>query len=108
MFDPLKKERNIRLITPARTAFKLYVPQGGLRNNRKEFLWYHTEVQCPQQEGGTECVYFVMRYMHDIVMLAHKNPDIDWKVGLGSKSYTKKEINETRELWAKYFTLECL
>ena len=26
-------------------AFKLYVRQGGRKNNRKEFLWYHTDVQ---------------------------------------------------------------
>ncbi|XP_074371518.1 uncharacterized protein LOC141712461 [Apium graveolens] len=53
VFDSLKKERKIRLTTPARTAFKLYVPGGVKRNNRKEFLWIHTEVECPQQEGGT-------------------------------------------------------
>ena len=27
------------------SAFKLYVLQGGRKNNRKEFLWYHTDVQ---------------------------------------------------------------
>ncbi|KAK1382973.1 hypothetical protein POM88_020708 [Heracleum sosnowskyi] len=63
VFDSLRKERKIRLTTPARTAFKLYVPEGGLRNNRKEFLWHHTEVQCPQQEGGTECGFYVMRML---------------------------------------------
>lgn len=75
VFDSLKKERKIRLTTPARMyvkisnfmlynyyiepspisdvmkvyvfyrAFKLYVPQGGLKNNRKEFIWHPTEVQ---------------------------------------------------------------
>ncbi|KAL1809618.1 hypothetical protein ACET3Z_026608 [Daucus carota] len=54
VFDSLRRERDIRLTTPTRTAFKLYVPQGGRKNNRKEFLWYHTDVQCPQQLGGTE------------------------------------------------------
>ncbi|KAL8149281.1 hypothetical protein AgCh_006327 [Apium graveolens] len=63
VFDSLKKERKIRLTTPARMAFKLYVPQGGLKNNRKEFIWHHTEVQCPQQKGGTECGFFVMRVL---------------------------------------------
>ena len=28
--------------------------------------------------------------------------------GLGSRRYLKKEINEVRELWAEYFTVECL
>ncbi|KAL8105974.1 hypothetical protein AgCh_029694 [Apium graveolens] len=61
VFDPLKQEWKIRLTTPARTAYKLYVREGGLMNNRKEFLRHHSEVQCPQQEGGTECGFFVMR-----------------------------------------------
>ncbi|KAL8155015.1 hypothetical protein AgCh_000403 [Apium graveolens] len=92
-------ERNIRLTRHARTAFKLYEPGGGKRNNRKEFLWIHTEVECPQQEGGTECGFFVMKNMHDIVMLCQKDLNTNWKVGLGSRRSTKKEINEIRELW---------
>ncbi|XP_074332491.1 uncharacterized protein LOC141670505 isoform X1 [Apium graveolens] len=107
VFDPLKQERKIRLATPSLTAYKLYVREGGLMNNRKEFRWHHSEVQCPQQEGGTECGFFVMRYMHDIIMLSQKNSTINWKVGLGSRNYTKKEIKEIRELWAQFFTLEC-
>ncbi|KAL1805064.1 hypothetical protein ACET3Z_028132 [Daucus carota] len=93
VFDPLKKDRTIRLKTPARMAFKLYVSQGGQRNNRKEFLWHHTEVKCPQQ-GDMDSGFFVMRYMYDIVMLSQKNPNMNLKVGLGSRSYTRKEINE--------------
>lgn len=89
-------------------AFKLYAYQGGARNNKKEFLWHYVDVQCPQQEGGTECGYFVMKYMHDIVMLYQKDPNSNWNVCLASKSYTKKEINEIRELWAKFFIVECL
>ncbi|XP_074326989.1 uncharacterized protein LOC141664932 [Apium graveolens] len=82
VFDSLKKERKIRLTTPARMAFKLYVPQGGMKNNRKEFIWHHTEVQCPQQKRGTKCGFFVMRYMYDIVMLSQKNANMNWKVGM--------------------------
>ncbi|WOH00626.1 hypothetical protein DCAR_0519995 [Daucus carota subsp. sativus] len=58
-------------------AFKLYVPQGGRKNNRKEFLWYHTD--CPQQLGGTECGFFIMRYMYEIITLSQKNPNTNWK-----------------------------
>ncbi|XP_063942460.1 uncharacterized protein LOC108192509 isoform X2 [Daucus carota subsp. sativus] len=72
VFDSLKKERKIRLTIPARMAFKLYVSQSGLRNNRKEFIWHHTEVQCPQQVGGTECGFLVMRYMYDISCFLRK------------------------------------
>ncbi|KAK1393806.1 hypothetical protein POM88_012862 [Heracleum sosnowskyi] len=69
------------------------------RNNRKEFLWYHTEVQCPQQEGGTECGFYVMRYMYDIVMISQKNPNINWKKGLGSR--TLLDDNGTAEGFLK-------
>ncbi|KAL8101586.1 hypothetical protein AgCh_033474 [Apium graveolens] len=72
VFDSLKKERKIRLTTPVRMAFKLYVPQGGLKNNRKEFIWHHTEVQCPQQKGGTECGFFVMRVLVLEAMIERK------------------------------------
>ncbi|XP_074348081.1 uncharacterized protein LOC141686887 [Apium graveolens] len=61
VFDPSKQERKIRLAKPALTAYKLYVREGGLMNNRKEFLWHHSEY--PRQEGGTECGFFVMRVL---------------------------------------------
>ncbi|XP_063941001.1 uncharacterized protein LOC135149353 isoform X2 [Daucus carota subsp. sativus] len=110
VFDSLRRERDIRLTTPARTAYKLYVAQGGRKNNRKEFLWCHADVQCPQQQGGTECGLFVMRYMHEIFLLSQKNPNTNWKeaLGPGSRRYLKKELNEVRELWAEFFTVECL
>nr|XP_017221549.1 PREDICTED: probable sentrin-specific protease 8 [Daucus carota subsp. sativus] len=108
VFDSLRRERDIRLTTPTRTAYKLYVAQGGRKNNRKEFLWCHADVQCPQQQGGTECGLFVMRYMHEVFLLSQKNPNTNWKEGLGSRRYLKKELNEVRELWAEFFTVECL
>ncbi|KAK1385596.1 hypothetical protein POM88_023331 [Heracleum sosnowskyi] len=49
------------LVTLGQDPISLEKNKGGLRNNRKEFLWHHTEVQCPQQEGGTECGFYVMR-----------------------------------------------
>ncbi|KAL8131230.1 hypothetical protein AgCh_007230 [Apium graveolens] len=57
------KDKHYILAPYIQEAFKLYVPQGGLKNNRKEFIWHHTEVQCPQQKGGTECGFFVMRVL---------------------------------------------
>ncbi|KAL8128018.1 hypothetical protein AgCh_014811 [Apium graveolens] len=100
------KDKRYILAPYIQEAFKLYVPQGGLMNNRKEFIWHHTEVQCPQQKGGTEYGFFVMMYMYDIVMLSQKNANMNWKVGLGSRSYGRKEISEIREIWAQFFTLE--
>ena len=29
-------------------------------------------------------------------------------LGLGSRRYSKKELNEVQELWAEFFTVECL
>ena len=37
--------RHVMYIYLFHRAFKLYVPEGGLRNNRKEFLWHHMDVQ---------------------------------------------------------------
>ncbi|KAL1802690.1 hypothetical protein ACET3Z_031337 [Daucus carota] len=42
-------------------------------------------IKCPQQQGGTECGLFVMRYMHEIFLLSQKNPNTNWKEGLGSR-----------------------
>ncbi|XP_074331194.1 uncharacterized protein LOC141668280 [Apium graveolens] len=62
--------------------------------------------QCPQQEGGTECGYFVMRYMYDIIMLSrNKDPKIKWKEVLG-KRYKNEQIGEIRDIWADFFTRE--
>ncbi|WOH04534.1 hypothetical protein DCAR_0623943 [Daucus carota subsp. sativus] len=76
--DFLVANRNKRYILAPyiQEAFKLYVSQGGQRNNKKEFLWHHTE--CPQQ-GDMDSGFFVMRYMYDIVMLSQKQPDMNWK-----------------------------
>ncbi|KAL8146476.1 hypothetical protein AgCh_004274 [Apium graveolens] len=94
------KDKRYILAPHIQEAFKLYVSQGGMKNHRKEFIWHHIEVQCPPQKGGTKCVFFVMRYMYDILMLSQKNANMNWKVGLGSRSYGRKEISEIREIWA--------
>ncbi|KAL8103979.1 hypothetical protein AgCh_028265 [Apium graveolens] len=88
------KDKRYILAPYIQEAFKLYVPQDGMKNNRKELIWHHTEVQCPQQKRGRECGFFVMRYMYDIVMLSQKNANMNWKVSLGSRSYGRKEISE--------------
>ncbi|XP_074326054.1 uncharacterized protein LOC141664082 isoform X2 [Apium graveolens] len=73
-------------------AYKLYVREGGLMNNRKEFLWHHSEVQCPQQERGTACDFFVMRYIHDIIMLSQKNSTIIGKWVLVQGTIPKRKL----------------
>ena len=43
------------------------------------FKIFNSILQCPEQKGGTECGYFVMKYMYEIIMLSHKDPKTKWK-----------------------------
>ncbi|XP_074302494.1 uncharacterized protein LOC141634089 [Silene latifolia] len=61
-----------------------------------------SNIDCHQQTRSTECGYYVMRYMLDIVR--HYQNIKDHKKWFGSKaSYTIEEINEVRDLWATHF-----
>ncbi|KAK1372286.1 hypothetical protein POM88_028479 [Heracleum sosnowskyi] len=62
---------------------------------------------CPQQRGGTQCGYYVMRYMYDIVSQYCKNGETNWTKGVGRmESYTRQQIDEIRDIWADFFTNE--
>ncbi|KAK1383199.1 hypothetical protein POM88_020934 [Heracleum sosnowskyi] len=89
MFDPLKQKRDLDVKLPWETAYKVYTKYGGWKNNKNNLLWYHEAVECPQQKGGTECGYFVMRYLYDVVMLCRKDPNTKWMKGVAS-SATKR------------------
>lgn len=105
VFDPLNQKRDLYVKALWDTTYKVYTRYGGRKNNQNNLLWYHEAVQCPQQKGGTECGYFVMRYMYDIVMLSRKDPKVKWTEGLG-KRYTNRQIEEIRDIWANYITRE--
>ncbi|KAE8692580.1 hypothetical protein F3Y22_tig00110831pilonHSYRG00032 [Hibiscus syriacus] len=70
-------------------AMKLYNAQSG--SNKR----------CPRQSGGTECGYYVCKFMKEIVenglqMLVNKN------VGDGKEEYTDDDIDDIRKEWVSY------
>ncbi|KAK9705217.1 hypothetical protein RND81_07G041700 [Saponaria officinalis] len=82
-------------------AFRTFRARGGSTFKAGSSLKW-SNIVCQQQLGSTECGYYVMRYMLDIIRHYHSIKDKQkW---FGSKNaYTREEINEVRELWATYF-----
>ncbi|KAL3628265.1 hypothetical protein CASFOL_027311 [Castilleja foliolosa] len=67
----------------------------------KEQIW--SEIKCNKQPGVTECGYYVMRYMYDIITNYRESENIgkDWKKQ--ERPYSTIEMNEVRDVWARYF-----
>ncbi|KAL1810768.1 hypothetical protein ACET3Z_020833 [Daucus carota] len=78
VFDSLNDTRNLDLQLVLSIAYRAYIVQrvrtGG---NKSKLHW--CDVECPQQGEITKCGYYFMRFMYDIVMEYHKNPEIKWK-----------------------------
>ncbi|CAI9268423.1 unnamed protein product [Lactuca saligna] len=58
---------------------------------------------CPVQHGSTECGYYMLRFMKEIVeegieVLVKDN------IGDGKVEYTPKDIDEIREEWSEFVT----
>ncbi|KAL6576735.1 hypothetical protein OROMI_011011 [Orobanche minor] len=60
------------------------------------------DADCAQQIGSTECGFFVMRYIHEIIDSHHPNDNLT-KVLKRSSPYSVEEINVVRDIWAAYF-----
>ncbi|XP_057795260.1 uncharacterized protein LOC131011485 isoform X2 [Salvia miltiorrhiza] len=58
-------------------------------------------VKAPRQPGGTECGFFVMRYMKEIVQGFEKDANISLPSLFTNVQYSQVEIDEVREEWAK-------
>ncbi|XP_074319006.1 uncharacterized protein LOC141655898 [Silene latifolia] len=99
--DPMSKRRDVTFKYLFLGAFRGFKARAGYTlKSGMSLKW--SNLECHQQPGSTECGYYVMRYMLDIVR--HYNPNIaDYKKWFGSqKAYTVEEVNEVRELWATY------
>ncbi|XP_056682872.1 uncharacterized protein [Spinacia oleracea] len=73
-------------------------------NVKKSALPQWKSVKCAQQEGGVECGYYVMKFMHDIFKSCKEVQDLE-KVFKTPREepFTKKELDEVRDKWAIYF-----
>ncbi|KAE8704658.1 hypothetical protein F3Y22_tig00110450pilonHSYRG01184 [Hibiscus syriacus] len=91
----LRKDNDIVLVPYNPVAMKLYTAQS--RSNKRVSLnWIN--VLCPSQPRGTECGYYVCKFMKEIVenrleVLVNKN------VGDGNEEYTDDDIHKE---WVSY------
>ncbi|KAE8683135.1 hypothetical protein F3Y22_tig00111213pilonHSYRG00118 [Hibiscus syriacus] len=79
-------------------AMKLYTAQSG-SNKRVILNWIN--VLCPRQSGGTECGYYVCKFMKEIVenglqVLVNKNVDDE------KEEYMDDDIDDIRKEWVSY------
>ncbi|XP_031127775.1 uncharacterized protein LOC116029872 [Ipomoea triloba] len=101
VFDPLKCGRTLEVKPSMNMAFRSVPTNGwGVRS----MTW--KECKCLQQPGGFECGYNTMRFMYDIVTKCSMLDRLD--TALEDTTYSMNEIEEVRELWAKYFLEECV
>ncbi|XP_052287667.1 uncharacterized protein LOC102629700 isoform X2 [Citrus sinensis] len=95
-FDSLGHEPRPDLKNFVSLAFKIFVAKMG-NANRKSFVW--KRVKCPQQTTNTECGYYVMRFMKEII---ENQTDSIKNLFVGRDSFTQKDIDKVRVEWAEY------
>nr|KAJ0213315.1 hypothetical protein LSAT_V11C400212520 [Lactuca sativa] len=91
---------NMQLKQIVDLAMVLYVTQSG-SNKRVKLNWVN--VTCPVKPGGTECGYYMLRFMKEIMeegieVLVKDN------IGDGTVEYTTVDIDEIREEWTEFVT----
>ncbi|XP_019168681.1 PREDICTED: uncharacterized protein LOC109164617 [Ipomoea nil] len=100
VFDPIKSIKSVRSLD-----VKIYV-NIAFRSARGTRTVNWKKCRCPQQSGGSECGYYVLRYMFEIVT---KHSTLEYLDEVFEEAaYSMNEIDEVRELWAQYFTEECV
>ncbi|KAK9725436.1 hypothetical protein RND81_05G143100 [Saponaria officinalis] len=106
--DPKKRcqTRSIKLKMPLNVAFRCYCQKGGKHDFKKGSSLTWPKTLCPQQPGGDECAYYVLKLMYEIV-LSHTMKDELTKC-FKESSYSSEEINEIRDLWSEYFKDSCM
>ncbi|CAH9114612.1 unnamed protein product [Cuscuta europaea] len=82
-------------------AYRVASTQNG---GGKSIKWH--DITCARQLRSTECGYYVMRYMWEVVFY-QGSIDIgkDWSPR--SEAYTVEEFNNIRDIWARFFLIRC-
>ncbi|XP_021724243.1 uncharacterized protein LOC110691595 isoform X9 [Chenopodium quinoa] len=88
-------------------VYRSHLKGNAFKTSRPQLL--HIRMECAQQCGGTECAYYVMRYMYEIVSF-HSNcrGNLKEKYLARLAAYNDVELDEIREQWAKFFRLNFL
>ncbi|XP_074278471.1 uncharacterized protein LOC141602061 [Silene latifolia] len=101
-FDSTGNSVPSKLRTYINTAIRVYGYNGGARKSSQTPQWL--KINCARQEGDTECAYYIMRYMLEIVTRSDPTKAID-EVFQDKMAYSQDEIDEVRDLWANYFRM---
>ncbi|XP_019187832.1 PREDICTED: uncharacterized protein LOC109182188 isoform X2 [Ipomoea nil] len=104
VLDPIECDRTLEIKPALNMAFRSFTSQRGQRA-RNMVDW--KKVRCPQQSGGVECGYYVMRYMYEMCTRYSDYTSLD-EAFQEVNAYPNKEIDEIRTMWVKYFMEECI
>ncbi|XP_065866379.1 uncharacterized protein [Euphorbia lathyris] len=111
MFDSLIRAEDLspRRLTVAsmmKSSYNVYKGSKGAKQCNKDLII--KPVQCAQQSGSTECGYYVMRYMFEIVT-SHRecNIDLNEAYSIRKKPYIE-ELLEVREQCERFFIKNCM
>ncbi|XP_056687572.1 uncharacterized protein [Spinacia oleracea] len=102
--------KNLKLKRSYGRAYQVYKCNGGHCPNKTSFKSCKPiHIECAQQIGGTECGYYVMKFMLEIVTLQHDYEGrLDEVYTPRTAPYASEEIDVVREQWAKFFTTKYL
>ncbi|KAJ0603690.1 putative papain-like cysteine peptidase superfamily [Helianthus annuus] len=76
----------------------VYASESGA-NIRVKLVWINA--RCPHQPGGTECGYYVMKFMKEIAYEGVEILDND-NAGKGVEEYSAADMDDIREDWSTY------
>ncbi|CAH9104171.1 unnamed protein product [Cuscuta europaea] len=82
------------------TFMVMYRVASAQKGSGKPIKW--NSVKVAQQTGSTECGYYVMRFMWEIISYS-ENHDIGKVWRSRSEPYTLAEFNDIRNIWSRYF-----
>ncbi|CAH9113407.1 unnamed protein product [Cuscuta epithymum] len=71
----------------------------------KSIKWHN--IKCARQTGNTECGYYVMKFMWEVITYAG-TADIGQAWNSRSEPYTTEEFNDIRNAWARFFVDEVM
>ncbi|PWA68843.1 hypothetical protein CTI12_AA304910 [Artemisia annua] len=88
----IQKESTLHLVLRLRGGMQIFV---------KTLTGKTITLECPRQPGCTECGYFVLKFMKEIVKHGVRALEND-NIGGDSNEYTDADFDDIREEWAIY------
>ncbi|XP_021864611.2 uncharacterized protein [Spinacia oleracea] len=79
--------------------------QANNKGSQKSLRW--KEIICSREPEMSECGYYVMKYMYQIVLLGLQSISNVEEI-FSPNPYTQEEIDDVREKWSRYFISSCL